>query len=465
MKSSRSLVIPVLLVSCCAALAAQPELRLAVPLLVGVTAAMVLLLTLALYRGERTGGLWSPAVILVVALLMRLLFLSGPPQLSDDSYRYLWDGSNLLHGINPYSAAPSALVPTPALQSVHARINHPDFVTIYPPAAQLLFAGGSALGGTITGLKSFLVLLDLGLCVLLVLLLQLLGRPPWLAVLYAWNPLPVLEIAGSGHIDGAGLTLLIGSCCLLMLERQRAAAIGPRRWPVLLSGALLACAGLVKLFPLALAPVLFLLVPAGRRRHFLVGFFGALAELMVPFLPQLTNIGASLDAYARNWEFAGFAFNTLRSLTGSGATARLMLWSSFVLLVISITTRLQARIKRGLTTQDTGCQILEACYLIALALLFLTPTLQPWYALLLAAFLPFGPGPAALVLCWVVFLTYQVQTPYFILGQWTENRQVTVAVFLAPVTAYLLGKLFKGRRVSAGGKGILGASGFVPPVK
>jgi hypothetical protein len=456
LKSLSSLVIPALLISCCAVLAAQPELRLAVPLLVGVTAAMVLLLALALYRGERTGALWSPSTILVVALLMRLLFLCSPPQLSDDIYRYLWDGSNLLQGINPYAAAPAAQVPSPALKSVHALINHPDYVTIYPPAAQVVFAGGAALGGTITGLKAFLVLLDLGLCALLVVLLRQLGRPAWLAVLYAWNPLPVLEIAGSGHVDGAGLTLLIGSCCLLMMEVRRAAATGPRSWPILASGALLACAGLVKLFPLALAPVLYLLVPAGRRRHFLSGFVLALVALLLPFLPQLTNITKSLDAYARNWEFAGFAFNTLRSLTGSGALARLLLCSGFVLVVATVTLRLQARLKRGLTGVEAGHQTLEACYLIALALLLLTPTLQPWYALCLAVFLPFSPRPAALVLCWVVFLTYQVQTPYFILGQWIENSLVTAAVFLAPVTAYLLGMISRvGGRVSVGKKALI----------
>jgi hypothetical protein len=84
--------------------------------------------------------------------------------------------------------------------------------------------------------------------------------------------------------------------------------------------------------------------------------------------------------------------------------------------------------------------VLEAGYAIAMALLLLTPTLQPWYALCLAAFLPFCAGPAGLVLCWAVLLTYRVQIPYFILGQWIENPQVTAAVFLAPVTAYLLNK-------------------------
>jgi hypothetical protein len=410
---------------------------------------MVLLLTLALFCAERGQVLWSPALILSVALILRLLFLCAPPQLSDDVYRYLWDGSNLLHGINPYAAPPSAISAPPELKQVHSLINHPDFVTIYPPAAQLVFAGGAALGGSTTGFKTFLVLLDLGLCALLALLLRQLGKPAWLSVLYAWNPLPVLEIAGSGHVDGAGLALLMGSLCLIMRERLRPATAAPRHWTALLAGALLACAGLVKLFPLVLAPVLFLLVPTARRWSFTAGFFGTLAALLLPFLPQLTQMGASLDAYARNWEFAGFAFNMLRSLTGSGNLARLLLSCGFVLAVLTVTLRLARRLQRGLAPMDAGRRALQACYGIALALLLLTPTLQPWYALCLAALLPFCAGPAGLVLCWVVLLTYQVQIPYFILGQWLENPQVTAAVFLAPVTAGVLGVVVKGKLSAA----------------
>ena len=437
--------LPLFLICTCGVLALQPELRLAVPLLIGVTALMASLLALALYCGERAKVLWSPPVILSVALVLRLLFLFAPPQLSDDIYRYMWDGSNLLRGINPYAAAPAEISPPPELNVVHSRINHPDNVTIYPPAAQLLFAGGTALGGTITGLKAFLTLLDLGLCFLLVVLLQRLELPAWRAVLYAWNPLPILEIAGSGHVDGAGLTLLTGSICLLLLDRQGTSTTAPRRWPYLLSGALLACAGLVKLFPLVLAPVLFLLVPIGRRRHFAAGFIASLAALLLPFLPQLANMGGTLELYARNWEFAGYAFNTLRAVTGSGLIARLLLSSCFLLALLFITCRLASRFKTTLSPAARGRQALEACYLIAMALLLLTPTLQPWYALSLAVFLPFCAGPAGLVLCWAVFLTYRVQIPYFILGEWAENPQVTAAVFLAPVAAYLLSRVLMPR--------------------
>ena len=421
-------------------LAQEVELRLAVPLLVGATATMTTALACALHYGERGRLGWSPAVVLAVALLLRLLFLFSPPQLSDDIYRYLWDGNNLLRGTNPYAAAPSAVRPTPELAAIHSRINHPDYVTIYPPAAQMVFAGGATLGGTATGLKAFLVLFDMGLCALLLMLLKRLEMPAWRAALYAWNPLPVLEIAGSGHVDGAGLTMLLAALCLLVMYRKNTSGSSRRLWPFLLSGALLACAGLVKLFPLALAPVLFLLVPPKYRMHFVLAFLGALTAQLLPFLPHLSNMGASLEAYARNWEFAGFAFNTLRTMTGSGTTARLLLSSLFLLAVAGIVSRFAGTIDSTESSISGVRQALKACYAIAMVFLLLTPTLQPWYALCLAVFLPFCAGPAGLVLCWAVFLTYQVQIPYFILGQWIENPYVTAAIFLAPVTAYLLSR-------------------------
>lgn len=432
------MAIPGILISSCGIIALQPELRLAIPLLIGATASMSALLAFVLYWGERTEALWSTWVILAVALLLRIMFLFSPPQLSDDIYRYLWDGSNTLSRINPYATPPSVVTPPPDLKHVHAMINHPDYFTIYPPAAQLVFAGGAALGGSITGLKAFLVLLDLGMCAMLVMLLKQLELPFGRAVLYAWNPLPVLEIAASGHVDGAGLAMLLGSFCLLVWDRQSNSL---RRWSFLLSGALLGCAGLVKLFPLVLAPILFLLVPVGRRRYFSAGFVVSLFALAQPFLPHLVNITASLNAYARNWEFAGFAFNTLRTITGSGTVARLLVSCCFVAAAGFIACRFNLRCKKSPSSTAILRQAVAACYATSMAFLLLTPTLQPWYALCLALFLPFCAGPAGLVLCWAVFLTYQVQIPYFILGKWIENGPVTTAVFLTPVTVHLLTRL------------------------
>lgn len=439
-----AIVVPLLLTILMLLPAREPELRLAVPLLVGVSALATAVLAFALYQGERRPFAWSAPLILSVALALRLMFLLQPAQLSDDIYRYLWDGHNLLRGVNPYAAAPAAMTPPADLLQVHAAINHPEYITIYPPAAQLVFAAGAALGGKVLGLKALLVLLDLALCALLILILQRVRLPVWRAVLYAWNPLPVLEIAGSGHVDGAGMALIMAALLLLLTRGDR------RLWGTT-SGVLFAAAGLVKLFPLVLAPVLFLLVPSGRRLHFLAGFSSAAALLCIPFLPHLANMLQTLGVYAENWEFAGFAFNTLRGWTGSGIAARMVLVATLLLSVAAATWRMTAAGPEAPDRAARARGALRTFYVIIMALLLTTPTLQPWYALMLAALLPFAAGPAGIVLCWAVLLTYRVQIPYFILGQWIESPLVTAAVFLAPAAAWGASAALSGRRRSEGG--------------
>ena len=155
-------------------------------------------------------------------------------------------------------------------------------------------------------------------------------------------------------------------------------------------------------------------------------------------MPHLTNMVTSLDSYAKNWEFAGYAFTTLRTLTGSGSTARFIVAGMFLITVGVVTVRLMRHFRTVTDPATEEYLALRGCYIIALAFLLLTPTLQPWYALSLALFLPFCAGPAGIVLCWGVFLTYQVQIPYFLLGRWLENPYVTAAVFWAPVAAGFL---------------------------
>lgn len=439
-----SIAIPLLLAALFLVLAREPELRLAVPLLAGVSAAATMVLAFVFYRGERHPFTWSPAVILGIALLLRLMFVMAPAQLSDDIYRYLWDGHNVLSGVNPYAAAPAAVTPETGMLQIHQAINHKEYTTIYPPAAQLIFAAGTALGGTVTGLKAFLVLIDLVLCAMTILLLQRLGLPIQRAVLYAWNPLPILEIAGSGHVDGAGMALFLAA--ILLLFRYGGSKTGAAG-----SGAVFAAAALVKLFPLVLGPVLFLLVPRPRRLHFAAGFCCGVALLSIPFLPDLVRILDSLGAYGKNWEFAGFAFNTLRGATGSGSLARLALVAVLLVCIAAAAWRTAAAqdpedAQDGRVAPVKVRRVLAGCYAVAMALLLTTPTLQPWYALILATLLPFAAGPAGMVLCWAVLLTYRVQLSYFILGEWIECGWVTAAVFLAPVTAWGMGNLLSHSR-------------------
>jgi hypothetical protein len=84
-----------------------------------------------------------PVLLLIIgaAVSFRLLLLPTTPTLSTDVYRYLWDGRLSAAGVSPYHHTPTA----PELarfrsDGLYASLNHPDWHTIYPPGAQLLFA-------------------------------------------------------------------------------------------------------------------------------------------------------------------------------------------------------------------------------------------------------------------------------------------------------------------------------------
>ncbi len=195
-------------------------------------------------------------LILAVAVACRLTVLPSDPVLSSDIYRYVWDGVVQHAGVNPYRYVPA----DPALAflrgasdgNIFPMINRANYArTIYPPFAQILYFVITFISPTIVCMKTILVLFE-GLTLwTLVQILHHLGRPREYVILYAWCPLLIWEIAGSGHIDAAVIALTT-LAVLSRLRRHR-----------LLTGLFLGLAVLTKFYPLALFPALYLLKPEG----------------------------------------------------------------------------------------------------------------------------------------------------------------------------------------------------------
>jgi len=224
-------------------------------------------------------------VILGGALLLRLILLPMPPSLSTDLFRYLWDGMVQQAGINPYRFPPAA----PELNAlrdgtIFPALNHPDWVTIYPPGAQLLFFAMAGLApGSVLAVKGLFLLLDLVSCGLIALLLRRFQMDPARVILYAWHPLVVVELAGSGHLDAAVIPLIVGALLLARQGRSTAA------------GLLLGLGGAVKLYPLLLLPAV------GSRRHWrpvLAATLVVSAAYLV-YLPGPASPLGSLPRYVR----------------------------------------------------------------------------------------------------------------------------------------------------------------------
>ncbi len=255
------------------------------------TFALYLLAVVVVLRGPRGGApsLAALALIFAFGVLFRLVLLPMQPTLSDDMFRYVWDGRVQASGLSPYRYPPSA--PEVAAlragdQAIWPHINRQDAVTIYPPGAQMVFAVlWRAVGNSLAGYKAAMVLAELAGGLLLLGLLRALGQPLERVLIYLWSPLLVFEVAHSGHVDGLMLPLLI----LAFWARVK-----DRTW---LLGAALAAATLVKLFPLMLVPALLPLSGSGPLRSRLkpaAEMLLAFAAVMVAgYLPYIVQPGAA----------------------------------------------------------------------------------------------------------------------------------------------------------------------------
>ena len=197
-------------------------------------------------------------LIMTVAVTCRLATLFGDAFLSSDVYRYVWDGIVQHAGISPYRYVPAdphlAFLREASEGNIYPAINRATYArTIYPPFAQMLFWLITLISPTLTCMKTVMVLCE-GVTLWSILrFLRVLGRPREQAILYAWCPLLIWEIAGSGHLDSAAMALI--GCALVARYCRR---------PVL-TGLLLGLAVITKMYPLVLFPALYMRSPRGKK--------------------------------------------------------------------------------------------------------------------------------------------------------------------------------------------------------
>jgi Glycosyltransferase family 87 len=452
--------LPLIVITSYGLLSIQGDLRFSIPLLIAITACNVIVLSTALYFGEKKEISWSPLVIVSVAIIVRCFYLFRTPELSDDIYRYLWDGLQILQGNNPYTFAPLQTQPFDVVSSnLLKKINHPELVTIYPPAAQLIFLTGAFLTKSVTGIKAILCIIDLATCIVIIKILSHMELPAWRTALYAWHPIPVLEIASSGHVDGAGMFfLLIAIFFLYSCNRNQISSLKEGGF-LFVAGSAVGIGALVKLYPFFLIPLFLVMIKGKRRLIFSLGVILSITALTIPFMPALANSFDTLGIYVKNWEFANFAFRTLRDLTTSGNISRLFLSFAFLCIVMFFTIRLWGKMDKkgnngislgtsGEEEQDKRIEsknmflyFLKSIYLINFTFLLLTPTLYPWYFLCLVCVFPFIAGPSGIIFSWSVFLSYYVIIDYAYLGQWVEQSVIPAVIWCAPALGFLLHKL------------------------
>jgi hypothetical protein len=289
----------------------------------------------AIAAGGRDARWPEAAVVVGIALALRVALLPLPVFLTTDLARYRHDGGVLASGGNPYAQPPGA----------GSGVPHGAVGTVYPPLAQALFALAAPHGEL--GFKLVAMAGDLAVAGLLALALARRARPVAGCLVWAWHPLVLWAFAGSGHVDSIGIALVLAALALADRTRPRAAS------------AMLGLAAATKLAPLALAL-------AWRPR--LGGAVwiapALLAAAYLPFASAGAGIASGLLTYARDWEHLGLAYVPLAGVLGPGA-ARLACLAALAALAVSA------------ARWGAGCE--RTTQALIGAALCLTPTLHPWY--------------------------------------------------------------------------------------
>ena len=373
-----------------------------------------------------SGVRWKLGWILAAAILFRLTLLPTDPSLSDDLYRYLWDGRVQLAGINPYLHPPESEQLLFLRNELWEPINHKEISTIYPPLSQILFRLSYAASPTVLMMKAILTTFDCAIVLLLVRILQSRGEDPRRVVLYAWNPLPIMEVAGSGHLDPFGVFLLLSSLYLLT-RRQRAAAA----WT--LAGAFMA-----KLLPILVLPILWRDADSRWRewksRLPLLWFAVGTAVALFLFADAGGKIFSGLRIFLAKWRFNDAVFSLLyAAIKEPGADPDDAALYGAKLLCAGLL--LGAAVWAFARYRDPY----RAAAAILGANLLLSPVLHPWYLLWVLPFQVLFPVPAWTFLSAAVFASYNATAVYGATGIWVEYgwvKWIQFAPFFLLLLAY-----------------------------
>ena len=347
-----------------------------------------------------------PSIVSLLTFALGAIWLLAPPVLSDDLYRYIWEGRLWLDGINPYRVAPDDPSLAPLRDEIWASINNKPIASVYPPLSQLLFAIAASLGGGVVTVK-LLALFGLALTAAWVARLSGDSRA---ALAVGLNPLLSSESALNGHFD-----VLVGAALLTVawsLSRQRFARAGL---------AVVIAVGL-KAVGLVVLPLLW------RRPKAFLGAAFASALLLAPLAASrmLADPASGPGQFATRWRGNESIFALVDWL------ARLGLPDDVAGLVSRLAV---AAILVGVAAIVVGRRVpaITATRSLIWAVLLLSPQVHPWYLGWLLPLELAARGRAGLVWSAAVLLAYAP------IDQWMADRVWEMSAWIQIVEYSLVG--------------------------
>lgn len=250
------------------------------------------------------------SLFLAAAIGLRLLLFFATPTLSDDYFRFIWDGQLLANGVNPFDFLPTEVtIDFPNKAELLAGMNSSEYYTVYPPIAQVVYFLGAWLSpnsilGSIILMRCVILLAEIGVILLLPKLLSLLKMNPLNSLWYCLNPLVIIELTGNLHFEGIVIFFFLLATYLLVLQKQTLSAIA---W---------AFAAATKLIPIFFLPIILRKLSFKKAALFYLTFGIVFLALWLPLHNStlIPHFLESIQLYSKTFEFNASVYYVIRAI-------------------------------------------------------------------------------------------------------------------------------------------------------
>lgn len=381
--------------------------------------------------------------IIVLSILFRLTLLFSTPLLSDDYFRFLWDGNLLLNAVNPYSVLPpeiannpSVLFPLKSLLFEGLNELQRSNYTCYTPLNQLffLFPVGLFQGNLMFNIIAFrliLILADIGTIFFSAKLLHKLNIPLQRVVLFAFNPLILLELTGNLHNEGIMIFFLVAALYFFFKKK------------IILFSVFYSLAVSFKLIPIVLFPALFLFLAFKERIKFtLISGILMLALLSPIFISNIANgFFESINLYFQSFEFNASIYYIARQL---GIIIKGYNMISVIGPLLSVSSALLITVLAIYNKKTKRFSFIQLLVLSYAIFFFFSTTVHPWYIIPIAAMAVFSQWVFPTVWTALIFFSYIAYNSY----PFTERTLFLVVEYFI-VFVFIIYDIFFQKKMSA----------------